>query len=177
MYTFGDIAEFAVSYELDKNHGGTWLFGKFCYWIGGKLVGDYETATSLRDVLMLLRTVVADNGNRENADLFGLNYSEIYSRLDGALYGETTEQKSQYIELANNECWARFQIDISVDVFDNWKIYLIDCPPNTKIIYSFYSQQKVFEYKLKSGIFDKVITNAFNTLFDIYELEIAKEST
>ena len=72
MRTFGDVAIFAASYELEQNYDGAWLLGKFCYWIGGELVGDYELGTSLRDVLIVLRSVVRDNGNRENSSLFKL---------------------------------------------------------------------------------------------------------
>jgi hypothetical protein len=177
MYTFGKIEEFAVRYELDNNYGGSWLFGKFGYWIGGNLVGDYEIGTSLRDVLMTLRTVVTDNGNRENVNLFYLSSAELYFRLDSALYGGETGEKSRYEELAENECWARFQVDIPVDIFDRWKVYLIDCPPDARIIYYSFDSQKIFEYKLQSGVFDQVITDAFNTLFDIYEMEVSQSSS
>ena len=49
MKVFGDYYTFAICYELDSNYGRAWLFGKFCYWIGGVQVGDYELGTSLRE--------------------------------------------------------------------------------------------------------------------------------
>jgi len=169
MYTFGDVATFAASYELDENYGGSWLFGKFCYWIGGELVGDYQLGTSLRDVVTALRTVVRDNGNRENPSLFKLTAEELYRRLDSALYKEN----SKYESLAQEECWARFQIHLPVDIFDFWKVYLVDSPPVARIVYSF-SEGSVVEVNLPAGIFDQAITDVFNALFDVYEAEIAK---
>jgi Immunity protein 42 len=174
MYTFGNIKEFAISYELEENYNGAWLFGKFCFWIGGKMVGDYELGTSLRDILAPLRWMVIDNGNRENIILFKLSSEELHTRLDNTLCGGG--ETSEYEELALIETWARFQISPSVDIFDEWKIYLIDSPPKSRIAYSF-CEGNVVEFNLAAGIFDLVIANVFNTLFDIYELEVAKVET
>ena len=171
MHTFGDIAIFAASYELNQDYGGSWLFGKFCYWIGGELVGDYKLGTPLRDVLTVLGSVVRDNGNRENPSLFKLTAEDLYRRLDSALYGENFEYES----LAQEECWARFKVHLSVDIFDHWKVYLIDSPPEARIIYSFFGGS-VVESNLPAGTFDQAITDVFNALFDIYEVEMAKES-
>lgn len=172
MHIIGDVGEFAISYELDENHGGSWLFGKFCYWIGGKMIGDYEMGTSLRDILALLRSIVIDNGDRENINLFNLGYEKLYARLDNTLYGGG--KKSDFDELAERECWARFQIFPLVDIFDDWKIYMIDFPPKARIVYSF-REEYVVEFNLRAGIFDQVVTEVFNALFDIYELEINPE--
>jgi Immunity protein 42 len=169
MYTFGNTKEFAISYELDINSCGSWLFGKFCYWIGDKMVGDYDMGTSLRDVLLLLRSIVTDNGSRENINLFRLSREELYLRLDSTLYGGG--ERSNYEELAEEECWARFQIFPSVDIFDEWKIYLIDSPPKARIVYSFRNKN-IVEFNLSSGIFDQVATSAFDTLLNIYESEV-----
>ncbi|MGL6337913.1 MAG: Imm42 family immunity protein [Waterburya sp.] len=166
MPVFGNCSEFAVCYELDQDYGGLWLFGKFCYWIGGVKVGDYELGTSLRDVLTVLRSVVRDNNNREHQSLFDLSAEELYQRLNSAMY----EDNSEYERIAQEECWARFQIDIPVDIFDNWKVFLVERSSKARIVYS-YSEGNVVEVQFPSGVFDQAITDAFNTLFDIYEME------
>jgi hypothetical protein len=43
----GEPARFAVEYDLNENHGGEWLFGRFCYWCGGQQIGDYALGTSV----------------------------------------------------------------------------------------------------------------------------------
>ena len=170
MHTFGDVEEFAISYELNEHYGGHWLFGKFCYWIGGKVVGDYELGISLSEVIAELRTFAIDNGNRENIDLFQLSPEELYMRLNSTLYGNGNPE---FEELALKECWARFQVCPLLDIFNDWQIYLIDSPPKARIIYSF-SKEDVVEINLPAGSFDRVIIDVFNALFDIHEVEMTK---
>jgi Immunity protein 42 len=170
MYTFGDVQKFAISYELDENQRGSWLFGKFCYWVGGEVIGDYELIMPLCYILPELRHMVIDNGNRENINLFKLSSEEFCTHLDNFFCGEGDE------ELGERECWARFLISPSVDIFDGWAIYLIDSPPISRIIYSF-QEENVVEFNLESGAFDQVITNVFNTLFDIYESQADASQT
>lgn len=169
MYVFGDSSTFSTCFEFNQDYGGAWLFGKFCYWVEGIQMGDYELGTSLRDVLFLLRSVVTDNGNRENLCLFKLPADELYRCLNSALYAANSEYES----IAQEECWARFRIHLPVDIFDDWKVYLVECPPMARIVYS-YLESEVVELNIPSGIFDQVVTNAFNTLFEIYESEMAK---
>ncbi|CAH1193821.1 hypothetical protein PAECIP111893_00562 [Paenibacillus plantiphilus] len=103
----GDRSFFAVEFELDQEYGSDWLFGKFCYWIRDRRLGDYELGASLRDVLFSLDTLVQDNGNRTHLDLFGLTRSDLFTRLDGALFGY---EPSQYDDVAVKESWARFNV-------------------------------------------------------------------
>ena len=124
-------------------------------------------------VLIVLRSVVRDNGNRENPSLFKLTTEELFRRLDSVLYGKTN---SEYERLAQQEGWARFEVHLPLDIFDQWKVYLIDSPPEARIVYSSIGESPV-EVNLSAGIFDKVIIDVFNALLDTYELEIAKEST
>jgi hypothetical protein len=56
----GEKTSFAIEFELDENAGGAWLFGKFCYWVGGSMLGDYPLGASLRDILFLMTQVVGD---------------------------------------------------------------------------------------------------------------------
>lgn len=166
MVTFGDISQFAVSYELDDKYGGTWMFGKFCYWLQNNQLGDYDLGTSLRDVLTSLSTVVGDNGKRKDATLFALPTEELYNRLDSALY----QGDSDYELTAQDECWARFQIHLPVDIFDDWKIYLIDSPSVARVIYK-HCDGNPIEVKIPHGMFDAEVTRAFNELFKLYEIE------
>jgi hypothetical protein len=57
MPKVGEPFRFAVEYDLNVNYGGVWMFGRFCYWCGGRRVGDYEMSTSLRDVLFQLEQI------------------------------------------------------------------------------------------------------------------------
>ena len=174
MKTIGNISKFAVSYELNQKYGGSWLFGKFCYWIGGRVIGDYELGTSLRDMTMVLPSIVKDNGNRENYCLFNLTAKELYKRLHNSLFGN--EENFEYSDTALEECWARFNICPAIDIFDGYGIYLIDSPPKARIVYSFI-EEEITEVRLEAGIFDCVIQQFYNTLLNMYETEVVKESS
>src|SRR5215207_10274548 len=108
---FGDIKVFAVQLELDSNYGGSWLFGRFCYWINGTQVGDYTLGTSLRDVFFSMKWIANDRGNRRGDDLCTCSGQEIFLLLDNSLYGneETTP------DLLLLEAPARFDVRPPVD--------------------------------------------------------------
>lgn len=83
---FGNRSILAVEFELDQEYNGSWLFGKFFYWIRGRQIGDYELETSLRDVLLSLDTIIQDSGNRTQVELFGLSRSDLFTRLACGLF-------------------------------------------------------------------------------------------
>lgn len=68
---FGDVSRFAVEFELDRDCGGVWMFGRFFYWCGGQRVGNDES-TSLRDVLFQLEQMEWATGRR-----FSTRFGEI----------------------------------------------------------------------------------------------------
>lgn len=80
---FGERNPFAIHLELNSDPGGAWLFGRFCYWIGGKQVGDYEQGTSLRDVFLNLKWIVHDCGNRRGDRLCHWRPEELFELFDG----------------------------------------------------------------------------------------------
>ncbi|MFB9275607.1 Imm42 family immunity protein [Cohnella cellulosilytica] len=118
----GNPESFATEFELNNNYGGAWMFGRFCYWINGARIGDYESGASLRDVLFLIEDLVRDQGNRSNKNLFMLDYKEFFNRLNEALYGDS----SKYDSIAIEETWAQFNVCPPIDIFDNWKIFMVE---------------------------------------------------
>jgi hypothetical protein len=107
MAIFGDIERFAVEYALDDDHGGVWLFGKICFWVRGRQVGDYPLGASLRDALVAIEHLLRDRGQRENPRLFHLPARQVAEQLDEVLYrGESTA----YDAIALDEIWgSRFR--------------------------------------------------------------------
>ena len=159
----GDKCSFAIEFNQDPNNGKEWLFGKFCYWINGTSLGDYELGTSLRDVLFQMRGVVADCGNRE-ADWCKCGAKDIYDLLDGAIYNDAE---------CDVDMPARYDISISVDVFDGIKIYLIDCVnSDSRIIYSIDDGITVIDTRIASGKFDSIVNSCYTELNKIYEESI-----
>lgn len=169
----GNRSLFAVEFELDQEYGGIWLFGKICYWIRDRRIGDYELGTSLRDVLFSLDTLVQDNGNRTHIELFGLTRSDLFSRLDGALFGYET---SQYDDVAVQETWARFNVVLPVDVFDGWKIYLVDNLEVSRMLFNNLNEVKIQEEEFGIGLFDEVIFRTHQELTILYNNALKSHS-
>lgn len=168
---FGDRSLFAVEFELDQEYNGVWLFGKFCYWIRGKRIGDYELGTSLRDVLFSLDTLVQDNGNRTKVNLFELSRSDLFTRLDGALFGC---EKTLYDEVAIKESWARFNVVLPVDIFDGCKVYLVENLEMSRMLFRNLNEVEVQEGNFEKGLFDEVISRAHQELAILYNNVIKK---
>jgi hypothetical protein len=149
-YNFGNRSEFAVSFELNSNYGGSWLFGKFCYWIS---------------------EIVDDNGKRKKTEFSNLSGENLYKRVDNALYGIGSE----YTKISEQECWACFQISPAVDVFDQWKVYLIEDEMSQRILYS-DPHGSISEIYLALNTFEKTILDVYNKLYEIYEMTNAQVS-
>ncbi len=162
---FGDRESFAIQIELDSDHGGSWLYGRFCYWINGKQVGDYDLGTSLRDVLFNMKGIMGDSGNRDGGSLCALSPEEAFLVLDKSLYGDGG--KPQAIQLPDTP--ARFDISPPVDVFDHWKMYLISCGDRDLLLYKHSSHTDVQVFSTSVGMFDRIVRAAYNHLDTLYE--------
>nr|WP_063571221.1 Imm42 family immunity protein [Luteibacter rhizovicinus] len=153
----GEKTSFAIEFDLDKDFGGAWIFGRFCYWVGGSMLGDYDLGTSLRDVLFLMTQVVGDSGNRFSS-MCDMDAGEVFHALNETLYGT-----AEIVDLA-----GRFDVSIPVDVFDDVKIFLLDCQGGTsKLLYS-TGGVRVEEMSLAFGEFDRVLKACYDELGQIY---------
>lgn len=150
----GDRKRFAIEYELDNEYGGAWLFGKICYWVFDRCIGNYDLGTSLRDVLFQMTLIIKDSGKRMNDDLFALKANDLYRRLNEALYG-TKAESSKYDQLAIEQTWARFDVTMPVDVFDGCKIFLIENQEKSRLIIKQLNREGISEDILTKGEFDK----------------------
>jgi hypothetical protein len=161
MSVFGDMSQFAVEYDLDNDHGGEWLFGRFCYWCGGTRIGDFELGTSLRDVLFQLERIAGDAGRRANPRFRGMPADQVFNLLNAALYdpGPTTQ-----FEIANEEQWARHTILPPVDVFDGWKGFLVEEDSSARLITTCLRDGTIEEVLLKVGQVDHVLKEVVREL-------------
>lgn len=168
----GNKNTFAVEYELDADQGGAWMYGKICYWIGSKKIGDYELGTSLRDVLFQLQNIVYDSGNRGGADLCHLLPNELFHLLNGLIYEDQSVEPPIPIDMP-----ARFEIKIPVDVFDEWKIFLVDCENFSFVLFKSINDSNVNFARIKNGEFDRAITTVLHDLEQAYDIALSQSST
>ena len=163
---FGDRNVFGMQVELDANYGGSWLFGRFCYWINGAQVGDYNLGTSLRDLFFSMKWIAYDRGKRRGHDLCNLPPHEMFLLLDNSLYGDKETVAGSSIP----ETPARFDIAPRVDIFDGWKVYLVDCEMYDLILYSKTgADNKIEVFNAPAGIFDIVITQTYDYLENLVD--------
>ncbi|WP_242772456.1 Imm42 family immunity protein [Brevibacillus parabrevis] len=165
----GEPAKFAIEFELDQNYGGVWLFGRICYWIANEQIGEYEMGTSLRDVLFALDSIKNDTGNRVSNALFSLDATILYNSLNKALY--ESSEPSAINTMVKEEACARFNITLPVDVFDPWKIFLVENQEESRLLLKKNDsgpQQQICEIFLRKGEFDDVVIRAHKELDNLY---------
>ncbi len=160
----GTKDSFAVEYELDTDFGGKWMYGKVCYWINGKQIGDYELGTSLSDVLFQLKYMIHDNDKRDDESLCLLSPSDIFFQINESIYGENKK-----VYAYTPETPAKFNISIPVDVFDQWKIFLVDCNESSIVVYKKLDDVNVHFAYIPKGIFDQCINKLYTSLESIYD--------
>lgn len=166
----GNKGLFAIEFELDDNYGGSWLFGKFCYWVRGVQIGNFALGTSLRDVLFQMKYVVGDCGNRNDINLCAHKPQELFDYLNTILYGDVDTVPPASIP--SIEAPARFDIKMQVDVFDHLKIFLIDCSNSSRLLLTNSTDSQVQEFFLPIGEFDNVVKNVYAELNRLYDSEI-----
>lgn len=162
----GNKSRFAIEYELADQCGGEWLFGKICYWIGSKRVGDYESGTSLRDVFFQMTHLVGDCGNRDGGILCMLDVSQAFLRLNKFFYSEEVINESDFEDILP-EIPARFNILIPVDIFDNCRIFLFNCGENEIVLFS-KANGKLETVRLRSGECDQALIDFYELLKNLY---------
>ncbi|HEW98751.1 MAG: hypothetical protein DRR16_13300 [Candidatus Parabeggiatoa sp. nov. 3] len=155
----GDKHSFAVQFEVNPEPD-SWLFGHICFVVKYSEVGDYLDETSLSTAVGYLMELLWYKGLREESKLFHLEKKELFWKIDKALYGDT--------EASIEECqdnWERFAkfhaLSSGIDIFDNWKGYLIEHKDQGKLIIKNPSGE-IQEDSLKAGELDSVLEEVVN---------------
>ncbi len=63
---------------------------------------------------------------------------------------------------------ARFDIQIFVDVFYEWTIYLIECGDKASILFKYDKDADVNVATMAIGVFDKAIKEAYDYMDKLY---------
>ena len=128
----GDLNQFAIALDLDESYGGVWLIGKICFFIGGISVGDYILGSSLRDVLLQMHLILSDAGTRINPRFDAMDKELLFDTVWKAIYGD---EKTGLGNLAVEECWAKHNITLPVDVFDYVRVFQFDEKDFSRLIW------------------------------------------
>ena len=156
----GDKARFAVEFELDAEKArspelGEWLFGTICFWCAGERVGLHDEETTLRDVLNEAKRILQGAPRRGDGDLLSAPKDEVLSRITDALFADSGQSDSQ--ARADWERFSPFLVTPRVDVFDHWRIFLVEGGGRGRLIWSRRGDQAARERDLEEGEFDRVL--------------------
>jgi hypothetical protein len=162
----GETARFAMEFQVDANAGGEWLLGKFCYWIAGVRVGDWDRGTSLRDVLLGLDEIAKGRNKRCNARFDGVSAEEVFRVLDDALFGESSAEPEPHVY---EEEWGFHVFAPNVDVFDAWKVYLVESRAEGRLVVARAPCEVIGEEVLRAGECDEVLGRVRKAMEEVYQ--------
>jgi len=163
---FGNRTSFGITLELDENYGGSWLFGRFCYWIGGYAVGNYDDGTSLADLVVNMKYIIGDCGKRFCPPLLDMPTDRAFQIIRNSL-DSTSDEIFRYVP--QDFLPARFDVCIPVDVFDSWKIFLVDGVNVSKLFFFDIDASQLSAVTLAVGKADDVFRAAYSYLDSFYE--------
>ncbi|MEX3959233.1 MULTISPECIES: Imm42 family immunity protein [Trinickia] len=163
---FGKRSRFSIEIDIDDNCGGAWLFGHICYWVAGNVVGDYDAGTSLRDVLFQMKYIAGDRGRRNCPALMQLSERKAFEMISAAL-NETSDELYDFV--TPDFMPASLDVRIPVDVFDSWKIFLVESSEAAKLLCFNMETSSLTSAILSLHEFDTVFANAYEYLDLIYE--------
>lgn len=172
MNIVGNKGRVAVQYCLAEHYQADWLYGNFCFFLGGVTFGKCDLITSLRDALFQLEEQAWASGRRFNRRFDSLPSVEVFKMIDGALFGEI---ESEYEALAEEEQWACHSFLPSVDVFNYCKAYCIESDQGGRIIFSKFPYETVNELIVDAGELDLVLGRLRRELDELYRREMRKE--
>lgn len=157
---------FAIQYSIEEVRK-PYIWGHICYWINGMRVGDIVPITILSDAFIFLPRIVYDNGNRIHELFYKMDKDKVFYFLSGQAFLDDPK----YEEQALTEMWARFSIEIGLDVFTGTVVKLIENESYARVIFS-DDGKKVYELYLKKGVVDDVFKCFLDTFNDFYECKV-----
>ncbi|MCI5920147.1 MAG: immunity 42 family protein [Roseburia sp.] len=158
----GEKKQFAIQFEI-VDVINQFVYGHICYWINEMQIGDFTSTTILSDVLVFLPQIVKDNGNRKHERFFDMKKEEVCYLLGGQAYLDS----EKYEEIALKETWARFNIELRLDVFNGVIINLIDDEKKSRIVFSY--SEGIYEFYLERGVVDNVLFCFYKEFDALYE--------
>lgn len=119
----GNPNEFAVEFEVLLPIDSRWIYGTFCFWAEGVMVGDkVDDAVDLRGCLNWLRDFVQVKPNRFEPGLFDKAPAQIFNLLSTEIYYPHDELGGS-VETSD----SRFNIShLGMSAFDRTNLFVVE---------------------------------------------------
>lgn len=163
----GDKSRFAIEYELDETDLSPaatvrWLYGRICWWARGERLGAYAEHETTGEIAGALRFILKDEGKRFSRELFQMPCEDALVLIVRALYLDDGQSGEQVAKDARQ--FSRFYITPGSDVFDGWRIVLIEGERSAKLIWRLQDYGAVQESILELGEFERVARDYLKSL-------------
>lgn len=120
---------------------------------------------TLSDVLLFVPSIVRDNENRKHERFFELEMDKVIYLLSGAAF---LEGNIEIEKKANEEQWARFNISMPVDTFNDTYVFLIDSNEKSRVIFM-DNKGECYQSFMDKGYIDKIFCQLYKELNSFYE--------
>ena len=97
--------------------------------------------------------------------MFKISPEDAFNRIDNSIYG-FDEANFDDVE----EALPAHDVTLAIDVFRDWKIYLLDCDNEAVLVYKII-QSNVMNTALNKGEFDAIIYSVYCQIEDYYDKE------
>jgi hypothetical protein len=163
----GDKSRFAIEYELDETdlppaEAARWLYGRICWWARGERIGTYAEHETTGEISGALRFILKEEGTRFNRELFQMPSEDALMLIVKALYLDDGQSDEQMAEDARK--FSRFYVSPGSDVFDDWRIVLIEGERSAKLLWCRQDYGPVQESILELGEFERVAGDYLKSL-------------
>lgn len=156
----GDRSRFGIEFEIDADLLGDpeysrWCFGRLRFWCGSMPIGAWEEVTALCSIAAHARSVSNEVGQRAGHGLCALDARSVAATISSALYED--HGQDDRVVAADARRYSPLVVSPSVDVFDSWRIILIECDMAARLIWYRLDDMNISECLLGKGEHEAVL--------------------
>jgi len=122
-----------------------------------------------------MQQIIRDSEKRQSPALCSAPPDDVFYALDSSLYDGEKVMNGR-IPIPLPEEFAVFEGRIPVESFDGWKIFVIDCSEETKILFKQEKEEGVRVAIIDYGIFDKSLLELHDYIDHLFKMESRRSS-
>jgi hypothetical protein len=182
-YLIGEKSKFAIQFEFSEEIN-VWLVGKICYWVEGKMLGNYSLILSLRDVLNDIK------GKEQNFIENGLPiyYKQIRDSIFKKITAISLIEFRYFIEnyLEDDTIFNTLGLDLdaiyyvnaftdilpNIETFNDVSCFVLQDENNDIIIYKNYDEDDFHKFSLEKKYCYNILLLLLHKLEEIHKIYV-----